>query len=146
MAPQSWCWMKNDSWSATATWVCSGLLLAGGLIPCVLYTIATHHFLWAALLTLSLLIVTGIPVYLCLFAGYRSLQLFAGSLYVPAGLWVLLWSLLPEAQTYIKRGLLATGAFLFLLGLLFTYLFFSSRKAAEEGEGAGAGEGEAVPE
>ncbi len=151
MAPQSRCWMKNDSrsdpdnsWSATATWVCSGLLLAGGLIPCVLYTIATHHFLWATMLTLALCVVVGIPVYLCLFAGHRSLYLFVGSLYLPASLWVILWSLMPEAQSYIRRGLVATGAFLFLLGLLFVYLFFTKGKAAEEDEGAGAGEGEAV--
>lgn len=164
MAPPGWCWMKNDSWSNTATWICSGLLLAAGLTSCVLYTIATHHFFWATMLTLTLFIVIGIPVYLCLFAGYRSLQLLAGSLYIPASLWVVLWSFLPEAQSYIRRGLLTTAAFLFLLGILFIYLFFTNtpaplRRPGRKGEaaigeelgdeGAGnvavAGEGEASP-
>jgi hypothetical protein len=145
MAPPGWCWMKSDSWSNTATWICSGLLLAAGLTSCVLYTIATHHFFWATMLTLTLFIVIGIPVYLCLFAGYRSLQLFAGSLYIPASLWVVLWSLPSEAQGYIRRGLLTTGAFLFLLGILFLYLFFAKGKVAEEDEDAMAGEGEASP-
>jgi hypothetical protein len=102
----------------------------------VIYAIATHRYGWAAAFALTLLVVAAVPVYLTLFAGRRNLRLFAGSLYLLSGLWVLFWSASPDVEGYVRDGLLGTGGFLFLLGLLFTVLYLTEGAPVEGGRTA----------
>ncbi len=115
----------DNAWSAAATWACFGAMLAGGLTPCVIYATATHRYGWAILFALTLLPAAAVPVYLTVFAGRRNLRLYAGSLYLVSGLWVLLWSASPDVEGYVRDGLLGSGGFLFLLGLVFVVLYLS---------------------
>jgi hypothetical protein len=118
-------------------------MLAAGLAPCVIYAIATHQLAWTSTLVLTLLPAVAVPVYLTLFAGHKNLRLYAGSLFMLSGLWVLLWSISPDTQGYVRDGLLGTGGFLFLLGLLLSLLFLTEGQAAGNGPGEDEDEGEA---
>ncbi len=131
--------MKEDNWSTGATWTCSGLLLAAGLTPCILFAVATHHLLWATLLLVTLPVALMPSLYLTLFSGRKDLQLYLGSLYIPAGLWVLLWSFIPETHGWVRDSLVASGCFLIALGLIFLFLFLSEYRDKKKRQEAAAG-------
>ncbi len=129
----------DNPWSAGATWACCAAVLAGGLTPCAVYAAATHRYGWAAAFALTLAVVAAVPLCLTVFAGRRSLRLFSGSLYLLSGLWILLWSASPDVEGYVLEGLLGTGGFLFLLGLLLTVIYLTEGAPAKGGPAARRG-------
>lgn len=119
---------RPEAWSMGATRLGFILLLMAGASASILYGVGSGHLFRGIVQALLLIFVIGFPTYLVTNRGYRNMRLYSGLLYLLMGLWILLWTFLPEITGEVKRDLASIAFSLLLLGSVINATFIWSVK------------------
>lgn len=101
------------------------LVSAAAFTLCVLYLLGTGKAPWFGVLLAATFLLAAVPS--LVLSRWRNISLLAASLYLPLGLWALLWYLAPGVNWQMGDTMAWGGASFFALGSLGLYLFFRDR-------------------